>query len=85
MAKKLQNVYLTYHNFLIVQGLRQGHNQILLIIDLKEFIKINLDMDTMIKNVKLVESNSWSCFPEYGNFKDELKECKRLCFNKNHQ
>ena len=85
MAKKLQNIHLTYNNFLIVQGLRQGHNQILLIIDLKEFIKINLDMDMMIKNVKLVESNSCSCFPEYGNFKDELKECKRLCFNKNHQ
>ena len=30
---------------------------VLLIILLKEFIKLNVNMDTMIKNVKLAESN----------------------------
>ena len=51
MKKKLQKSYLTYYNLLIAQDLSQGHNQILSIIFLKEFIKLNVKMDTMIKNV----------------------------------
>ena len=55
MEKKLQKIYPTDYNLLIVQDLWQAHNQILLIIFLKEFIKLNVNKDTMIKNVKLVE------------------------------
>ena len=57
MKKKLQKIYPTDYNLLIVQDLWQAHNQILLIIFLKEFIKLNVNKDTMIKNVKLVELN----------------------------
>ena len=39
MGKKLQKIYLTYHNLLIVQDLWQAHHQILSLIFLKEFIK----------------------------------------------
>ena len=45
--KKLQNIYHTYYDSLIVQDLWQTHYQILW--------KINLDM--IIKNVKHVELN----------------------------
>ena len=57
MEKKLQKIYLTYYNLLIAQDLWQAHYQILSIIFLKEFIKLNVNMDTMIKNVKLAELN----------------------------
>ena len=40
MEEKLQKIYPTYYNLLIF---------------LKEFIKLNLNTHTMIKNVKLVE------------------------------
>ena len=53
MEKKLQKVYLTYYNFLIAQELWQAHYKILSIIFLKEFIELNANFDTMIKNVKL--------------------------------
>ena len=55
--KKLQNIYLTYCNLLIVQDLWQAHYQILSIILLKKFIELNVNTDMMIKNVKLVELN----------------------------
>ena len=57
MEKKLQKIYRTDYNSLIVQDIWQGHYQILSIICLKEFIKLNLNTDTMIKNVKFVELN----------------------------
>ena len=57
MGKKLQKIYLTYYNLLIAQGLWQAHYQIVSIIFQKEFIKLNVNMDAMIKNVKLVELN----------------------------
>ena len=57
MQKKLQKIYLTDYNLLIVQDLRQIHYQILLIIFLKEFIKLNVNTDTMILNVNLVGLN----------------------------
>ena len=49
MEKKLQKSYLKDCNLLIAQELRQAHYQILLIILLKEFIKLNANMNTMIK------------------------------------
>ena len=57
IQNKFQKIYLTYYNLLTTQGLWQAHHQIFLIIFLKEFIKLNVNMDTMIKNVKLAELN----------------------------
>ena len=57
MEKKLQKIYLTYYNLLIAQDLWQAHYQILSIIFLKEFIKLNVNRNTMMKNVKLAELN----------------------------
>ena len=57
MEKKLQKIYPTYYNLLIVQDLCQANYQILSIISLKEFIKLNVNLDTIIKNVKLAELN----------------------------
>ena len=54
MEKELQKIYLAYYNLLIAQGSWQAHYQILL---MSEFIKLNVYTDTMIKNVKLAESN----------------------------
>ena len=56
MGKKLQKSYYNY-NLLIVQDLRKVHYQILLIILLTEFIKLNSNIDTIIKNAKYVELN----------------------------
>ena len=55
MEKKLQKLYLTYDNLLIAQDLWQAHYQILPIISLKEFIKLNVNTVTIIKNVKVEE------------------------------
>ena len=41
-----------------MQDLLQAHYQILSIIFLKEFIKLNVKMDTMIKNLKIPELNT---------------------------
>ena len=57
MGQKLPKMYLTYYNLLIVQDLWQAHYQILSIIFLKEFIKLNVNSDMMKKNVKHVELN----------------------------
>ena len=57
MDKKLQKIYLTYYNLLIVQNLWQAHYQILSIIFLKEFVKLNVKTDTMIANVKFWKLN----------------------------
>ena len=55
--KKLQNIYIANYNLLIAEDSWKAHYQILSIIFLKEFLKLNVNMDTMIKNVKLAESN----------------------------
>ena len=55
MDKKLQKMILTYYSLLIVQYLWQVHYKILSIIPLKEFIELNVNSDTMIKNVKHVK------------------------------
>ena len=57
MENKLQKLYLTYCNLLIAQDLWQVPYQILSIIFLKEFIELNVNLDTMIKNVKHGELN----------------------------
>ena len=57
MEKKLQNIYLTCYNLLIAQDLCQAHYQILSIIFLKESIKLNRNLDKIIKKEKLVDLN----------------------------
>ena len=57
MEKKLQTIYLTDYNLLIAQDLWQAHYQILSIIFLKKFTKLNMNMDATIKKVKLAELN----------------------------
>ena len=57
MEKKVQKIYFTYYNLLIVQDLQQATNQILTMVFLKEFIKLNVNTDTMTKNVKPAELN----------------------------
>ena len=55
MKKKLQRIYPTDFNLLIVQDLWQAHYQIFSIAFLKEFIKLNVNTDTIVKHVKLAE------------------------------
>ena len=58
MEEKLQKPYPTDYNLLIVQDLWQAHYQVLLIIVLKEFIKLNVNRNTVVKKVKLTELNT---------------------------
>ena len=55
MEKELQKTYLTYYNLLIEQELGKAHYQILSKIRLKKFIRLNVNTDMRMKNVKLVE------------------------------
>ena len=57
MEKKLQKISLTHYNLLIAHDLWQALYQILSIIFLKKFIKLNVNTDMKIINVKLVELN----------------------------
>ena len=80
MGKKSQKSYLADHNFMIAQHLWQVHYQILLIILLKEFIKLNGNMDMIIKKAKRVElKKDCEFYLEYINVKDDLVEYKCLC------
>ena len=56
MEKKLQKPYPEY-NLLIGQDLCEVRYQILFIILMKVFIKLNVSVDMIIKNVKRVELN----------------------------
>ena len=49
--KKLQKTYLTDYNLLTVQNLWQAPYQVLLMILLKEFIKLNVNKNAVMKNV----------------------------------
>ena len=53
--EKMQKQYPTDYILLIVQDLWQTYYQILLIIMLQEFIRLNVSTDMKIKNVKLTE------------------------------
>ena len=57
-GKKLQKLNPADYNLLITQYLWQAHYQILLIIFLKKILKLNVNANTMIKNVKLAELNT---------------------------
>ena len=59
MEKKLQTQYPADYNLLIAHDLWQAQYQILFMILLIEFIKLNVNTDTIIKkNVKFVELNT---------------------------
>ena len=58
MGKKLRKEYPIGYSLLIGEDLQQANNQIVLIILLKEFIKLNLNMDKKIESEKRVELNS---------------------------
>ena len=72
IENKLQEPYSTNYNLLIVQDLWQAHYQIFMIIFLKEFIKLNGNMDMIIKNAKRMESNHLILY-------------ENLCCNMNYQ
>ena len=52
MEKISQKSYLTNYNLLIAQDLWQAHQQILMIILLNEFIKLNVNTAMIKKNAK---------------------------------
>ena len=58
MEKTLEKIYVAYYNLLIAQDLWQVYYQILLIIFQKDFIELNLNIDTMIKKCETVELNT---------------------------
>ena len=70
-----------------MQDLWQGHYQILPIILLNVFIKLNVNVDTMIKKYDIcgIKYKDCECFLEYTNCKDNLIEYKCLCSRKNYQ
>ena len=57
-GKISQKPYLINYNFLIAQDLWQASYKILLLIPLKEFEELNVNMDMIIKNVKIAELNT---------------------------
>ena len=83
----MQKIYLTYYSLLIAEDLWQAHYQILSIIFLKEFIELNVNLDTMIKNMKHVELNISiaTVFSNIQTFKDDLMEYNCLFCNKSFQ
>ena len=72
---------------MIAQDLWQGHYKILPTISLKEFRKSNVNMDVLMKNVKLVELtiNIATIFLSTKTLNYDLIECKCLCCNKKYK
>ena len=58
MESKLQKTNPTDYNLLTVQDLWKAHFQALSIILLMEFIKLNVNLDIIMKNVKRMELNT---------------------------
>ena len=79
MEKKLQKICLTYYNLLVAQSLSQTHYQILPITFLEKFIKLNVNTDSVLKNVKPgelnIEQKCLCCINNYlQKFDETLKE-----------
>ena len=55
--QKLQKIYLSYYNLLIVESLWRGHYQILSIIFNYLNLELNVNTNMMTQNVKPVELN----------------------------
>ena len=85
MEKRLQKPYLTNDNLLMAQDLWQAHYQIWLIILLKEFKKLNVNMNMIIKKIMKHAEKDCECCLKYSNVQDDLIEYKCLCCNKNYQ
>ena len=86
MEKKLQKTYLTFYSLLIAQNLWQTHDQILLIIYLKNSIdKCKLGHDNKNCETCGVKYKYCDCFLKYTNFQDNLIEYKCLHCNKSYQ
>ena len=82
MEKKLQNIYLAYHNLLIAQGLWQTHH--ILVNNLSEGIhKIKCKCGHNYKKCETcgITYKVCDCFLEYTKFKDDLIGCNCLCCN----
>ena len=84
MIKITREITKTDYNLLIAQDLWQAHSPISLIIFQKEFIKVNLNTETMIKKCETCGVKYKDCvsFFEYTSFKDDLIEYKCLCCKK---
>ena len=92
LQNKLQKIYHADYNLLIAQDLQQTHYQILPIIFLKEFIKLNVNNKHEKKKKKNKKNQTcgikhryYDSFLEYTKFKDDLTEFICLCWNKNYQ
>ena len=85
LGNQLQEIYPTDYNLLIVQDLWQAHYKILSITFLKEFIKLNVNLDMMIKvaqfEICTIKYKYCDYFLAYVDFRDDLIEnnvsCKR--------
>ena len=64
---KSQKLYVTDYNLLIAQHLRQGPYQILLILLLKEFIKLNVRHDDKESETFGIKYKDYKCFLQYEN------------------
>ena len=72
---------------MITKYLWRAHYQSLLLILLKEFIKLNVNIDMKLKNVKRAKLNTKiaSAVLNTQHVKDDLIGNKYLCHNKNYQ
>ena len=77
------------HKLQFIDGAKfvSAHDQILLIILLKKLMKLNLNMEMTIKNVKLLEFNTKvkSFILNTQTLKNNLMRYKCQCYNKNYQ
>ena len=64
-----------------MQDLWQGHYQILPIIQMKVFIKLNINLSVIVKNEKMcgIKYNVCGCCREYTNDADDLVVRRCLC------
>ena len=68
MEKKLEKLYLTFYSLLTAQDLLQAHYQISLVINLKNFIKLNVGHDDKKYETCGIKCKYCNCFFEYTNF-----------------
>ena len=83
--QKRKRNHKNHYNLLIAQYLWQGHYQILLIMLLKEFIKLKCKFEHNDKKCNTCRNKykNYECFFEYTN--KNLIEYKCLCCNKDYQ
>ena len=87
MEEKLQKIYVTYYNLLIVEDLWQAHYQIFVnnLSDRVHRVKCKFGGDDKKCETFGNKYKYCNCFLEYINFKVDLIEYKCLCGNKNYQ